>query len=320
MSETKKGSLGHEAPRPRDIPAAGWIQIGKRAFAEMQADHVSLIAAGVAFYGLLALFPAITAFFAIGGLILSPEEVTAQMQNFSSVMPERAAEIVLTQASEVAGSQDAGLGLAALFGLALALYSASKGVGSLIEGLNIAYDETETRGFIKLKLLTLALTVMLVIGMVAGLSATIVLPSVFSLFNLPPSLEQILGLARWAVLLVMTVIGLSTLYHFGPDRSAPRWSWLLPGAALACVLWLLASIGFAIYAENFGSYNESFGALAGVIVLLMWLWISAFVLLLGAELNSEAEQQTFHDTTVGPDMPMGMRGAVKADTPPPSVD
>ncbi|MGZ9809309.1 YihY/virulence factor BrkB family protein [Pseudoroseicyclus sp. H15] len=318
MSETKKtGGLGHEASRPRDIPLAGWKAIALRTIGEFKTDHVTLIAAGVAFYGLLAIFPAITALLAIGGLVLSPSQVTDQLANVSSMLPPRAAEIILGQATEVAGSENAGLGFAALLGLALALYSASKGVASLIEGLNIAYDEQETRGFIKLKAITLGLTVMLVIGMVAGLAATVVLPSLFSLLNLPPSLEQIFGLLRWAILFVLTVLGLATIYHFGPDRSPPKWRWLIPGAALACILWIAASMGFSIYSQNFSSYNESFGALAGVVVLLMWLWISALVLLLGAEINSEAEQQTYFDTTTGPDMPMGMRGAVKADTPPP---
>ncbi|WP_373354602.1 YihY/virulence factor BrkB family protein [Pseudoroseicyclus sp. CXY001] len=311
------GGLGHEAPRPRDIPLKGWVQILKRAFGELQGDHIALIAAGIAFYGLLALFPAITALLAIGGLILSPEQVASQLDMLAAVMPERAAEIILGQAAEVAGSENAGLGLAAIVGLALALYSASKGVASLIEGLNIAYDEQESRGFIHLKLLTLGLTVLLVTGMVAGLSATILLPSLFSLLPLPETLEQMLGLARWALLFVLTVFGVTLVYRLGPSRRSAQLRWLVPGAALACVLWLAASMGFAVYSEHFGSYNESFGALAGVVVLLMWLWISAYVLLLGAEINAEAEQQTRYDTTVGPGMPMGRRGAVKADSPPP---
>lgn len=318
MSDHKTGhDLGHDATAPREISARGWKEILLRAWNDVGRDHVSLIAAGVAFYGLLALFPAITALIAISGLILEPSQIAQQIENLSALLPEGAANIIIDQATQVAGSQEAGLGLAALVSIALALYSSSKGVASLIEGLNIAYEETDKRGFIAKKLITLGLTIFLIVGMVAGLSATIILPGILSIINLGPTTEMLIGLARWAVLLIMTIAGIAVLYRFGPDRSAPKWRWLTPGAVLACVLWIAASVGFSFYAENFGSYNESFGTLAGAIILLMWLWISAYVLLLGAEINAEAELQTHYDTTVGRDMPRGERGAVKADRLPP---
>lgn len=311
---------GHHASSPFSIPKKGWWAILKRAWADVGRDHVSLVAAGVAFYGLLALFPAITALIALAGLVVQPSEISQQIETFASMLPQRAAEIVTQQAVQVAGAQDSGLGLAAALGLALAIYSASKGVASLIEGLNIAYDEREKRGFIHLTLLKLGLTIFLVVGMAAGLGATIVLPSILSIINLGSTTEMLIGLARWAVLIILSIFGIAVLYRFAPSRSRPRWRWITPGALLACVLWVIASIGFAYYAENFGSYNESFGTLAGAIVLLMWLWISAYVLLFGAEINSEAELQTFEDTTIGKDQPMGKRGAVKADNPPPDAN
>ena len=306
-------SEGEFATAPHRIPARGWLRILRRAWSEAGRDHVSLIAAGVAFYGLLALFPAITALMAISGLVLEPEQVTAQIERLSGLMPEGAADIILGQAVEVAGSQETGLGIAALLGLALALYSASKGVASLIEGLNIAYDEEETRGFIGLTALKLILTVFLIFGMVAALGATVIVPGVLAFVQLGAATELLIGFVRWALLLVLTVLGIAVLYRYAPDRRAARWAWLTPGAAMACAAWIAASVGFSFYVSNFGNYNESFGALAGVVVLLMWLWISAFVLLLGAEVNAEAEAQTRTDTTVGPGRPMGGRGAVKAD-------
>ncbi|MEM7677074.1 MAG: YihY/virulence factor BrkB family protein, partial [Myxococcota bacterium] len=268
----------------------------------------------VAFYGLLALFPAITAILGIAGLIMDPQDVTAQFETLAAFMPQQAADIILGQAQEVAGSEQAGLGLAVIIGIAVALYSASKGVGSLMEGLNIAYDEEETRGFVRLTLTRLILTVFLAGGMVAAISATLVLPSILSIINFGPTTEMLIGLARWALLFTMTIAGIAVLYRHAPDRKAATWRWLSPGAVLACFLWLAASIGFSIYVANFATYNESFGALAGVVILLMWLWISTFVILFGAEVNAEAEAQTRIDTTVGQDMPMGARGAVKADT------
>lgn len=305
---------GENAASPRDIPARGWWAILRRAYGEIGTDHVSLLAAGVAFYGLLALFPAITALLAISGLVLEPSDVTDQIDRLAAILPQEAADIILGQAVEVAGSQEAGLGLAAVVGILIALYSASKGVGSLIEGLNIAYDETETRGFIALTAVKLALTVFLVVGMILALSATLVLPGILAVIDLGATTEMLIGVARWALLFVLVTFGIATLYRFGPSRADAKLNWLLPGALVACTLWLVASIGLSVYVEHFASYNESFGTLSGVIILLMWLWLSTFVILFGAELNGEAEAQTRVDTTTGPEMPMGARGAVKADT------
>ncbi|MDD9741588.1 MAG: YihY/virulence factor BrkB family protein [Marinovum algicola] len=304
---------GRHATRPRDIPLRGWKMIFLRAWRKMNEDHVGLIAAGVAFYGLLALFPAITALMAISGLLFDPQQFTGELETVTAFMPETVAEIVLGQAIEVAGSQEGGLGLAALFGIGVALYSASKGVASLIEGMNVAYNQPETRGIVSLTLIKLALTLGLLVGLIAGLGAALVLPGILSILALGPLTEMLIGLTRWVILLAMTIGGILVVYRTAPDRAPAQWIWLWPGAVLACVTWIAASFGFSVYVENFGSYNESFGALAGVIVLLMWLWISAYVLLVGAEVNAEAEAQVRPDSTTGPGMPLGMRGAVKAD-------
>ncbi len=304
---------GRDAETPTQIPAKGWKDIAFRVKDEIAADHVGLIAAGVAFYALLALFPAITALLAIGGLVLEPSEIVTQLQQVTTIMPENVASIILSQAEKVAGSQGAGLGLAAVFGILLALYSASKGVGSLIEGFNVAYDEEEERGFVRLKLVTLALTLMLILGAVAGIVLMTVIPVIAGFADLGPAAEYAVTGISWLVMLGLLMLGLAVLYRYGPDRDHPEWAWASPGSIIASLLWLVASIGFGIYVANFGSYNESFGSLAGVIVLLMWLWISAFVVLMGAELNAEIEAQTCYDTTVGPDEPMGERGAEKAD-------
>ena len=251
---------------------------------------------------------------ALGGLIFEASEIVARIEAIAALVPRAAAEIIIDQATAVTGSQEGGLGLAAILGLGLAIWSASRGVGSLIEGINVAYDETEDRGFLVLTATRVALTLFLVTGMIAGLGATIILPSILQLLALGPTAELVIGLARWAALIVLTILGLGVLYRFAPSRRPAQWRWLSPGAVLATILWIAGSAGFAVYVQNFGSYQETFGALAGVIILLMWLWISALLILLGAELNAEAEAQTRTDTTVGDPMPMGRRGAVKADT------
>ncbi|MGR3550851.1 YihY/virulence factor BrkB family protein [Pseudooceanicola sp.] len=305
---------GRYAETPRAIPAKGWKDIAFRVKDEMGSDHVGLIAAGVAFYALLAIFPAITALMALAGLAMEPAEVTLQLKTFTAMIPKEAAQIILDQAVAVTGSEETGLGLAFVLGLLLAIYSSSKGMGSLIEGLNVAYDESEQRGFIKKMFTTLTLTLFLIVGLLMGLAASLAVPAVLGFVTLPSWLETTVALSGWVILAALTVFGLAVLYRYGPCRTNAQWKWLSPGALAASLIWIIASLGFSIYVSNFGSYNESFGSMAGVIILLMWLWISAFIVLLGAELNSEIEAQTRYDTTVGPGEPMGERGAVKADT------
>lgn len=304
---------GRHADKPTEIPKPGWKDILLRVWAEIGRDHVGLIAAGVAFYGLLALFPAITALIAISGLVLQPQQIINQLNQYSNLMPQQVSQIIIDQATAVAGSQQGGLGLAVVVGILLALYSASKGMQSLMEGLNVAYEEEETRGFFKRYLVTFALTLFLIVGIIIGLTSTMILPIVLSFLPFGPAMDTALGGLSYVVLALMTIFGLSVLYRYGPDRDGAKWRWLTPGSVLACVIWVVASIGFAYYVSQFGSYNKSFGTLAGAIVLLMWLWISAYIVLMGAELNAEIEAQTKHDTTVGKREPMGQRGAEKAD-------
>ncbi|MBM9596076.1 YihY/virulence factor BrkB family protein [Roseitranquillus sediminis] len=304
---------GRDADAPTQIPAKGWKDVALRVKDEIAADHVGLIAAGVAFYALLALFPAITACMAIAGLLVEPQGIVDQLEQIGTLLPEQAADIIIGQATSVAGSNEGGLGLAAVVGVLLAIYSASKGTSSLIEGLNVAYDETDERGFIKRTLLVYGMTVLLIVGFVIGVAVAMVLPAVLANFGLGPVVEWVAGIASWVILVLLAVVGLAVLYRWGPDRDKPEWKWATPGAAVATVLWVIGSAAFAFYVANFASYNETFGTLGGVIVLLMWLWLSAYIVLMGAEIDSEMEAQTRADTTVGPDEPMGQRGAVKAD-------
>lgn len=306
-------SRGRNASVPTELPASGWKDILFRVKDEISEDRVSLIAAGVAFYGLLALFPAVTAVLAIGGLLIAPSQILDELSSLSGIIPEEAMAIITEQATEVTGSSDNGLGLAAIIGILLALYSASKGMGSLMDGLNVAYDEEEERGFIRLKLETFGLTLLLIFGLILAFGLMIGLPSVLKFMEFGKTAEFFASVLSVVVLALFTMVGLAIMYRYGPSRDSAEISWVTPGAVIATLLWGISSAGFAFYAANFGSYNESFGALAGVIILLMWLWISAFVILVGAELNAEMEAQTRHDTTVGQDQPMGQRDAEKAD-------
>ena len=311
-STAEEKDQGRGAERPRQIPKAGWRDVLLRSKDEMTRDHVSMIAAGVAFYGLLALFPAMAAIISLWGLAFDPQAIEQQIEQLSGALPEQAAAIVKDQARRLASGT--GTGLAAIGGLLLTLYSASKGMKALIEGLNIIYGEEEKRGFIKLNLTALLLTFAMIAMMVATLGAIVVLPALLGGLGLDSAVKTLVVWLRWPLLALVAIIGLAALYRLAPSRSKPDWQWVSWGAVIATLIWVIGSIAFSVYVRNFGSYNETYGSLGAVIVLLMWFWLSAFVVLMGAELNSEIEHQTARDSTVGGLQPMGERGAHVADT------
>ncbi|MCF6445866.1 YihY/virulence factor BrkB family protein [Nereida sp. MMG025] len=308
-------SKNHHAHSPHHIPPRGIWQVTKRVVRRQGSTRLGLMAAGIAFYGLLSLFPGITAAVAVAGIVFDADVLRTQSENLTALLPNSAQDIVLGQLREVLSADSTSLGFAALFAIALALYSASKVNASFIDGLNAVYEEEETRSLIATTALKVALTFGLIIGFVTAITVAIALPAFAAYFDFI-GFEQVITLLRWPLLLLVAAIGLAVLYRFAPDRRAAKWRWLTPGALAACVLWVAASFGFSFYVQSFGTYNETFGTLGGVIVLLTWMWLSAFIILLGALLDAELEAQTAHDSTVGPDRPVGERGAVKADTTP----
>jgi membrane protein len=309
---TSSAERGRQADRPSRIPRAGWRDILLRTKNEIGEDHISLIAAGVAFYALLALFPAIAAMIAIWGLAFDPQQIGRQIEALSGILPQQAAAIVTDQARQVAGG-GGGLSLAAAAGIVFALYSASKGTKALIEGLNVTYDEEEKRGFIRLNLLALALTLGVILAMIVAIGLIIVVPALLGNLGLGSLVQGLIGLLRWPILFLGALLVLAVLYRYAPSRAAARWRWVSWGAAVATVVWVIGSIAFSIYVSNFGSYNETYGSLGAVIILLMWFWLSSFVVLLGAEVNAEMEHQTEQDSTTGAPEPRGRRGAYVAD-------
>ncbi|WP_224814645.1 YihY/virulence factor BrkB family protein [Hasllibacter sp. MH4015] len=312
LSINPKAARGRGATSPTEIPVKGWRDIALRVKDEMARDHVSVVAAGVAFFGLLALFPAIVAVISVAALLLEPSQISTQLDAALAALPTGAAEIIAGQIETVLeGDREAGWTF--VLGLVLAVYAAAKGMKSLIEGMNIAYDEEETRGFLHLNALAIGLTLLVAAGVILGIAAAVVVPIVLETVGLGETANTILSLARWPVLLLFTLAGLAVIYRLGPDRDDARWRWLTPGATLAAILWVAGSFAFTIYVESFGSYNETYGSIGAVIVLLTWLWMSALIVMLGAEINSEMEHQTRRDTTTGPREPMGVRGAEKAD-------
>jgi membrane protein len=307
---------GADADRPKEIPAKGWLQVTKRAWKEAKTDQVPLLAAGVAFFSFVSLFPAMIASVMLYGLIADPQTVQRQAQELSQALPRDAASLITEQMRSIVNSPQQGLGIGLVVSLAAALWAASGGVGQMLSAINIAYDEEETRGFVKRKALALLLTLGAILFAVVAVTLIAVAPVVLDALFPSGAIRVLLEVARWVGLLVAVAVGLGILYRFAPDRDNPKFSWVTIGAAVATVIWLVASLGFSLYVDNFGSYGETYGALAGVVVLLLWLWITVYIVLLGAEINAEAEQQTVSDTTVGPTKPLGERGAVKADNTP----
>ncbi len=304
---------GADARKPQEIPKGGWVQILKRALKETGNDQVPLIAAGVAFYAFLSLFPAMIAAVAVYGLVADPRTVAEQTRQLTEALPRDAASLISAQLKAITATPQQSLGLGLVVALALALYSAAGGVGNMVTAINIAYDEEETRGFVKRKLLSLGLTVGAIIFIVVAIGLIAVAPVLLQTLVPSGAVYWLLQVARWVLLVGAVSLVLVILYRYAPDRDEPKFQWVSVGAVVATVVWLIASLGFSLYVNNFGSYGETYGALAGVVVLLLWLWITNLIVLVGAEINAEAEQQTARDTTKGDPRPLGERDAVKAD-------
>ena len=302
---------GRRADTPQEIPAKGWKDIAKRTLKEVKADQVPLLGAGVAFYVLLALFPAIIAGVSIYGLVADPQTVRDQINQLTNMLSPETAKLVGTQLEQVTSSAGGALGLATVLGILTALWSASSGMKALITGVNLAYDETEGRKFVKLRGLSILMTLGAMVLLAVALALIVGFPAVPD--GWPTSLQWTAAILRFVLLAVLLMAGLAALYRYAPDRDKPRWSWASPGSVVATVLWVLASVGFSVYVNAFGNYNKTYGALAGIIILMFWLYLSAFVVLVGAELNAEMELQTVEDTTAGPTRPMGERDAYVAD-------
>ena len=314
-----RGDRGRGADRPSDIPAKGWKDILWRVWQQQGEDNISIIAGGVAYYALLALFPAIAALVSLFGLIADPTTIEAQIANLEDLMPAEALQILSDQARSVASAPSNGLGWGLIIGLLLTLWSASRGTNSLITALNIAYGESEKRNFFYLILLSYGLTVAALLFVILTLALIVAVPAAINLLGLNETPIAIAaGFARWPILAIAVMFALGVLYRVAPSRRDAKWRWVSWGAVAATALWLLGSAGFSLYVSNFGSYNETYGSVGAVVILLLWFNVSAYVILLGAELNAEVEHQTARDTTVsendGAERPMGERGARMADS------
>ncbi len=305
---------GREATRPREIPARGWREILLRVYHAFNENFTLLVAAGVTFYLLLSMVPALTALVSIYGLFTDPAGVSQQLDFIQAWLPEGGREILGDQLGRLVSQNQSKLSLTLLTSLAVALWSASAGMKALLKAMNVAYGETEQRGFFRVLAIALAFTLGAILMLLLLITVIVVLPVVLAWFHLPGSSGFWLQLASTALLAVTVLFALSALYRWGPSRRAARWRWITPGAVLALVGAFAASTAFGWYVSHFASYNRTYGSLGAVIGFMTWLWIMAAFVVTGAQLNAEIEQQTAHDSTIGPERPLGQRGAFVADT------
>jgi membrane protein len=305
---------GRTAAEPQDIPPRGWWDIAWRVYEEIDNDRVLAVAAGVTFYGLLALFPAIGAFVSLYGLVSDPGTISEHLNALGGFLPGGALDVISEQIKRITQGNNTALGFAFFSGLAISLWSANAGMKAVFDALNVAYGEKEKRNFFILNLTSLAFTFGSILFLVIAMSGVVVVPVILKYVGLGGAADWIVWIGRWPALLLVTMVALAVLYRYGPSRDRARWTWLAPGSILAAIGWMIFSMLFSWYVGSFGNYNETYGSLGAAIGFMTWMWLSVTIILVGAELNAETEHQTAHDTTEGPHAPLGVRGAQMADT------
>jgi membrane protein len=310
---TERGR-GRKARAPSQIPWRGWKDVVARTYLETQDDRLLALAAGVTFYALVALFPAIAAGVSFYALFADAGTIAKHLSLVAGLVPADVIDMLRDEISRIGAKSDGKLTFGFLLGLGIALWSANAGMKAIFDALNIIYDEQEKRGLIKLNLVSLLFTVGAIGAVLLAVGAVVVFPLLLAALGLSTLDQPIIGYFRWPVMFVLIIVGLAVLYRYGASRRPAKWRWTSVGSVFAASAWLVVSSLFSWYLGNFANYNATYGALGAVVGLMMWMWLSTIVVLVGAELNSEIEHQTSHDSTVGPEKPLGGRGAVMADT------
>ncbi|MUP44401.1 YihY/virulence factor BrkB family protein [Gramella sp. BOM4] len=309
----KKLNRGEEAQWPHQIPFKGWKDIGKRVINEMKVDHVQIVSAGVAFYFFLSIFPTIVAAISIYTLVLEPAQIQDQISRLNLILPSKAYGMITDFLQPVIQQSRSEISWGLLVSVLISIWSANKGTSALFQGINIAYDEMDNRNFFKKNLLTLLFTLG---GVVIGLLSLLIIiffPLFIHKFGLPAGIEKVITWLRWVILGLIIIGSLSLVYKIAPFRRNPRFRWVSWGAFLGTMVWLGGSMLFSWYVSSFGSYEDLYGSFAAVAIMMLWLFLTAFIVLMGAEINSEMEHQTRYDTTIGENRPMGERNAYHAD-------
>ncbi len=310
---------GRMALRPWQIPWLGWKDVIARTWIGVFDAHLLSSGASVAFFALLSVIPALSVLISFYGLFADPGLVSTQMPTLALLLPDAVQQLLQEHAQRIANQTVGNLSVNISLSLIVAGWGANAAVKGLFEGLNVIYGETEKRSFLRYNLITMLTTLAGVVVVAAFLAAIAIVPRLLDFVALGPGITFSLRILQWPLLFVLGGAGIATLYWVGPSRDGPRVEWVAPGAVFAALLWVIASSAFSWYVAALSNYNAMYGSLATVVVFMTWLWMSAVIVLLGAELNSELEYQTAQDTTYGEPMPMGSRGAVVADSIGPAV-
>ncbi len=314
MSDDTGGDRGRDAEAPQDIPAKGLRDVFWRVVKAIMADRVTLIAAGVTYFMLLSLFPALGALVALYGFVADPTAIMAHIGFLAGVFPPGSFDLIMNQLTSLTQQATSTRSLAFFGGLLVAIWSANSGMKALFDAMNVAYQEDEKRSLVRLNLLSLGFTFCALVVAIILIAAIGVLPAVLKYLWLDDWQEFLARLARWPFIIIVFGCGISMIYRYGPSREEAKIKWLSWGVVFSTVLWLVASVLFSFYLENFANYNATYGTLGALIGLMVWVWISVVILIVGAEINAELEHQTRKDSTTGSPKPMGERGAYVADT------
>jgi membrane protein len=304
---------GRNADSPADIPPAGWWEIAKRTANDISGNALMTQAAAITFYALLSLFPALAALVSIYGLIADPRTILDQMQGLSAVLPGGGMQLLTDQLKSLASADNKGLGWGVVIGVLTSMWTANQAMKAVFGALNVVNDEEEKRGFVKLTATTLAFTAGVIMFVVIALAGVVAVPAMLNFIGFGPTIDTLLNWLRWPVLLVIVGLMLALIYRYGPSRDDAKWRWISYGSAFAAVAWVIMSLLFSWYVAHFGNYNKTYGSLGAVVGFMTWIWLSATVVLIGAQLDAEMERQTARDTTTGPEQPIGTRRATPAD-------
>ena len=307
---------GGTALSPLQMPPGAWWAIAKRIYVMNDLNNLALLAAGVAFFAFLAFVPLIAVIVLLYGLIADPATVAGSLDLLTDVVPVEVLTIVREQLLQIVTAKTAQQGLGLVLALLFSTYGAMRAATAMMRALNIIYQEHETRGFFR----TTWVAVTITLGMAGIAIVGLVSISLFSYARnflagyIGSGALLLVQIMTWVVAAMLVSVTFAIFFRFAPDRRAAKWRWLTLGSVASTVLWLLITVGFGFYASNISDYNATYGSLAAIVIFLMWLFLSAYAVLIGAEINAETERQTFRDSTVGADRPIGKRGAVLADT------
>ena len=318
MAEPQVAAPDHDAESPGRIPLQGWLRILRRAGSHVLSDRLQVLSAGISFFAILSLAPLMVTALSVYGALNTPEQALAQLSDVAEVLPDALEPVVADQLVSITQASGRVLTFRGLTGLVVALWTAITAATYLVDALTLAYRETETRGFLRRSAMGLAI----VLGGALLIGGVVTAGGLISraLAGAPGIVRTAGDLLTWPAMALLMAGVLAVLYRFAPDRKSARWRWISGGAMLATLLWLAVSFGFLAYTQTLGSYESTYGSLAGVAISMFWLWVSVFLVIVGAAVNAEAERETVRDSTVGPERPPGDRGAVVADSTPPYDD